>query len=58
MDLIKKYNELIKLSIEIKSVWQKGSYSEKQKEIENCNKDIEFFKLMKKKINKKQIENN
>lgn len=50
MELVKKYNELIKLSIQIKSIFNKGNYTEKQKQIKICENDIEFYKTMKRKI--------
>tara|TARA_R110000824_G_scaffold263062_1_gene451703 strand:- start:219 stop:410 length:192 start_codon:yes stop_codon:yes gene_type:complete len=51
---IKKYNELIKLSIKTMSVLKGGNYEMKSIHIENCKKDIKFFKMMK---NKLSIEN-
>lgn len=45
-----KYNELIKLSIKQISEWKKGSFERKALQIENCKKDIQFFKLMKSRL--------
>jgi len=50
--MIKKYNELIKIAVETISVWKKGSYQNKAKEIESCKRDIVFFKSMKTKLTK------
>ena len=49
-DLEDKYNELIKLSVKTMSMWKKGSYSFKAREVERCKKDIFFYKTMKKKL--------
>jgi len=48
--IIGKYNELIKLSIEIMLTWKKGNYEHKAKQIESCKNDIAFYKLMKKRV--------
>ena len=48
-EIVNKYNDLIKLSINIIQIWKNGNYQFKQKEIENCKKDIEFFKKQKQK---------
>lgn len=45
--LIKKYNELIKLSLDIMLIWKKGSYERKAIQIESCKRDIAFYKKMK-----------
>ena len=47
---VKKYNELIKLSLDIMMIWKKGNYTHKAIQIENCKKDIAFYKMMKSRI--------
>jgi len=48
--IIKKYNDLIKVSVKIRSTWSRSNFKFKQYQIDNCDKDVEFYKMMKKKI--------
>jgi hypothetical protein len=49
-EILKCYNQLIRMNVEEMQIWKKGNYEFKQKQIDQCKKDIEFYKSMKKRF--------
>jgi len=48
--ILKNYGLLIVREIEILTILKKGNYEFKAAQIINCERDIEFYKMMRKKL--------
>ncbi len=49
-EILKHYNQLIKMNVEEIQIWKRGSWKHKQYQIFICKKHIKFYKTMKQKI--------